>query len=132
MGLNDWLAIIGAIGGSSTLTWAVAFWVNRKTNARKEDASADSMENENERKQVDWLEDRVAQRDAKIDALYVELRKEQSDKLMWIHKCHELELLLKDAEHSRCDRPDNDCNRRIPPRRGTLKEKEENKNGERK
>lgn len=128
MGLNDWLAIIGAIGGSSTLTWAVTFWVNRKTNARKEDASADSMENENERKQVDWLEDRIAQRDTKIDGLYVELRNEQNDKLTWIHKCHELELQLKDAEHNRCDRPDNECSRRIPPRRVTLiKDKEEKK-----
>lgn len=117
MGLNDWLAIIGAIGGSSTITWLITFLANRKTNARKEDASADGMENENERKQVDWLEDRIAQRDTKIDALYVELRNEQSDKLSWIHKCHELELQLKDAEHNRCDRPDNECNRRIPPRR---------------
>ena len=49
MGLNEWLAILGAVGGTSTITWAVTFWVNRKTNARKEDASADAMENENER-----------------------------------------------------------------------------------
>ena len=87
MELNDWLAIIGAFGGLEAVRWGVTFWVNRKTNARKEDASADSMEDENERKQVDWLEERIAQRDAKIDALYVELRNEQSDKLAWIHKC---------------------------------------------
>ena len=76
------------------------------------------------------LEERIAQRDAKIDALYVKLRNEQSDKLAWIHKCHELELQLKDAEHNRCDRPDSECGRRIPPRRTTLiKDKEEKKNG---
>ena len=104
MELNDWLAIIGAFGGLEAVRWGVTFWVNRKTNARKEDASADSMEDENERKQVDWLE--------------------------WIHKCHELELQLKDAEHNRCDRPDSECGRRIPPRRTTLiKDKEEKKNG---
>ena len=106
MELNDWLAIIGAFGGLEAVRWGVTFWVNHKTNTRKEDASADSMEDENKRKQVDWLEERIAQRDAKIDALYVELRNEQSDKLAWIHKCHELELQLKDAEHNRCDRPD--------------------------
>ena len=55
MELNDWLAIIGAFGGLEAVRWGVTFWVNRKTNARKEDASADSMEDENERKQVDWL-----------------------------------------------------------------------------
>lgn len=113
MELNDWLAIIGGFGGLKAVRWGVTFWVNHKTNARKEDASADSMEDENKRKQVDWLEERIAQRDAKIDALYVKLRNEQSDKLAWIHKCHELELQLKDAEHNRCDRPDSECGRRM-------------------
>ena len=73
MGVNEWIAVLGAIGGTSTITWLVTFWVNRKTNARKEDATADSMENENERKQVDWLEK------------------------------HELELKLKEAEIKKCD-----------------------------
>lgn len=69
MELNDWLAILGAIGGLEAIKWIVNFYVNRKTNARKEDATADSMEDENERKQVDWLEDRIAQRDTNIDAM---------------------------------------------------------------
>lgn len=77
MGLNEWLAVLGALGGFEAIKWIVNFYVNRKTNARKEDASADSMEDENERKQVDWLEDRIAQRDMKIDTIYVELRNEQ-------------------------------------------------------
>ena len=47
MELNDWLAIIGAFGGLKAVRWGVTFWVNRKTNARKEDASADSMEEKN-------------------------------------------------------------------------------------
>ena len=115
MELTNWLAIIGAFGGLEAVRWGVTFWVNRKTNARKEDASADSMEDENERKQVDWLEERIAQRDAKIDALYVELRNEQSDKLAWIHKCHKLELQLKDAEHNRCAGPTANAAVGIPP-----------------
>ena len=113
MELNDWLAIIGAIGGSSTITWAITFWVNRKTNARKEDASADAMENENERKQVAWLEERIAQRDTKIDGLYVELRQAQSAHLEEIHKRHEIELRLKEAEMKRCDV--RGCGGRKPP-----------------
>ena len=59
MELNDWLTILGALGGLEAIKWMVNFYVNRKTNARKEDASADAMENENERKQVAWLEDRI-------------------------------------------------------------------------
>lgn len=117
MELNDVLAIIAAIGGVETVKWIINFYVNRKTDARKEKASAESMEGDNERKQISWLEERIAQRDAKIDSIYVELRKEQSEKIEWIHKCHDLELGLKDADYNRCNIPDSDCGRRIPPRK---------------
>ena len=42
MGLNDWFTIIGALGGLEAIKWIVNFYVKRKTNARKEDASADA------------------------------------------------------------------------------------------
>ncbi|UBD64007.1 hypothetical protein K6V25_13770 [Bacteroides salyersiae] len=113
MGLNEWLAIIGTLGGFEAIKWVVNFYVNRKTNARKEDASADAMENENERKQVAWLEDRISQRDAKIDALYIELRQEQAAHLDEIHKRHQTELKLKEAEMKRCDV--RGCGKRQPP-----------------
>ena len=113
MELNDWLAILGALGGLEAIKWIVNFYVNRKTNARKEDATADSMEDENERKQVDWLEKRLAERDAKIDAIYVELRQEQAEKLQLIHDKHELELKLKEAEIKKCDV--RGCSNRQPP-----------------
>lgn len=113
MGLNEWLALIGALGGLEAIKWIVNFYVNRRTNARKEDATADSMEDENERKQVAWLEERIAQRDAKIDAIYVELRMEQSAHLEDIHKKHELELKLKEAEIKKCDV--HGCTNRQPP-----------------
>lgn len=74
-----------------------------KDGRRKEDASADAMENENERKQIAWLEERIAQRDTKIDGLYAELRQSQSVHLDEVHKRHETELKLKEAEMKRCD-----------------------------
>lgn len=113
MELNEWLTLIGALGGLEAIKWVANFYVNRKTNARKEDAAADSMENENERKQVDWLEKRLAERDAKIDAIYVELRQEQSAHLDDIHRKHELELKLKEAEIKKCDV--RGCTNRQPP-----------------
>ncbi len=113
MGLNEWLAIIGALGGLEAIKWGVSFFVNRKTNARKEDATVNGLENENERKQVAWLEDRIAQRDAKIDALYIELRQEQAAHLDEIHKRHQTELKLKEAEMKRCDV--RGCSKRQPP-----------------
>nr|DAT14675.1 MAG TPA: holin [Caudoviricetes sp.] len=67
MELNDWLTILGALGGFEAIKWMVNFYVNRKTNARKEDAVADAAENENERKQVAWLEERIAQ----IDSIFI-------------------------------------------------------------
>ena len=113
MGINDWLAIIAALGGLEAIKWAITFFVNRRTDARKEDAAADAAENENERKQIAWLEERIAQRDAKIDALYVELRQEQADKLQLIYDKHELELRLKESEIKKCDV--RGCSSRLPP-----------------
>lgn len=113
MELNDWLTILGALGGLEAIRWGVTFLVNRKTDARKEDATADSMEDENQRKQVDWLEKRLAERDAKIDSIYGELRQEQSVKLDEIQKRHEVELKLKEMEAKRCDV--RGCSNRMPP-----------------
>lgn len=124
----DIVTIIGTMGGIEGIKWIIRVWVNRKTDARKEDAAADALEIANVKNQIDWLEERITQRDLKIDALYIELRQEQSAKLEEIHKRHEAELALKDADHSRCDRSDSECGRRIPPRRKIeLKEKEEQK-----
>lgn len=121
----DLVTLIGVLGGWEGIKWIIMAIINRRTNARKEDASADAMVDENYRKQVGWLEDRVAQRDTKIDALYAELREVEGDRLNWVHKCHEAELALKDAEHNRCDRPDSECGRRVPPRRHQLIKQQE-------
>lgn len=115
--LTDIITIIGTMGGIEGVKWALRAWVNRKTDARKEDAAADALEIDNEKTQVSWLEERITQRDLKIDALYVELRQEQSAKLDEIHKRHGIELALKDALHNICYLPDNECIKRIPPRR---------------
>lgn len=123
--LTDILTIVGTMGGIEGIKWAIRAWVNRKTDARKEDAAADALEIDNEKTQVSWLEDRITQRDLKIDALYVELRQEQSAKLDEIYKRHEAELALKDAENNRCDMSDGDCSRRIPPRRKIVIDKKD-------
>ena len=68
---------------------------------------------ENRRKKVDWLEERLTQRDEKIDGLYIELRKEQEEKIDWIHKCHEVELIQKESEVKKCEI--RGCVKRMPP-----------------
>lgn len=85
-------SIVGSFGGIEFIRWLGS----RKKN------------------EVDWLEERLAQRDKKIDSLYLDLRKSESEKLDWIHKYHELELIYKEAEWNRCNVAN--CDRRIPPR----------------
>jgi hypothetical protein len=75
--------------------------------------AVNSMEEENRRKKVDWLEERLTQRDEKIDGLYIELRKEQEEKINWIHKCHEVELIQKESEVKKCEI--RGCVKRMPP-----------------
>lgn len=110
MGLNDWLALLGTLGGFEAIRWGVTFWVNRKTNARKEDASADGMEIQNllniikaQTEQIDNQEKRMGARDEKVDFLYRENNKLRSEQLDLICEKHELELRLKEAEIKKCD-----------------------------
>ena len=113
MQITTILAFITAIGGLEAIKWMVRYITCRKTDARREEATVCSLEGENRRKKVDWLEDRLTKRDEKIDGHYAEHRKEQEDKINWIHKCHEVELIRKEFEVKRCEI--RGCAKRIPP-----------------
>lgn len=115
------IAIISTLGGFEAIKWAIRSWLNRNTDARKEDAAADALEIDNEKNQITWLENRIAQRDAKIDALYIDLRKTEGEKLQLLHEKHALELELKEAIYNKCDLYD--CLERDPPRGLGLKKK---------
>lgn len=92
MDVNNIVMVITAIGGFEGIKRFLQWWRNRRNEARKSDAETDAIVEEKFRKNVEWLETRIEQRDGKIDGLYAELRKEQQDKLEWIHKYHELEI----------------------------------------
>lgn len=120
MGLSEWLAIVGTLGGFEAIRWGVTFWVNRKTNARKEDASADGMEIQNllniinaQSAQIDNQEKRMSVRDTKVDFLYSENNKLRSEHLELMKEKYELELRLKEAEVKKCDV--RGCANRQPP-----------------
>ena len=72
---------------------------------------------DNLNKQIERYDERLKQRDEKVDTIYREWRTAQAEAQNWMRKYYELELALKDAEHNRCDRPDSECSRRTPPRR---------------
>lgn len=109
----DILAIIGGIGGIQGLIELVKWWRGRKVQDRHDIADVEAAENENDRRQVDWLEKRLAERDAKIDAIYAELRVEQNARLEEVHRRHEVELKLAEAEVKKCQK--RGCKDRIPP-----------------
>lgn len=107
------LSLIGTLGGFEAIRWGITYFMNRKSEGRKSEASAEAMEMDNNQRQINWLETRLSQRDAKIDVLYTELRNEQTRCLEWIHKCHEAELQLKELNIRRCDV--RKCANRKPP-----------------
>lgn len=107
------LAIIGSIGGVQGLIELLKWWRRRKVQDRQDTATVVASENDNTRRQVDWLEQRLKERDEKVDAIYAELRKTQTDLLNKIHENHELVLQLKEAEIKKCCR--HGCTERQPP-----------------
>lgn len=116
----DILTIIGGIGGIQGFIELVKWWRGRKVQDRHDIADVEATENENDRRQVDWLEKRLAERDAKIDCLYEELHAEQNARLEEVHHRHEVELKLAEvelklaeAEIKKCQK--RGCTDRIPP-----------------
>lgn len=120
MTLDIILTILGALGGWEAIKWTLNTFLYRKTNARKEDASANAAEIQNLlsvieklNKQIERYDDRLKQRDDKVDAIYRDWRSSQNEVQMWTQKCHEIELRSKEAEIRRCDV--RGCANRIPP-----------------
>lgn len=113
MELTDLITLVGAVGGMQGIVEIGKWWRARKTDARRDDADVSAVENQNRRQQIDWLEKRLAERDAKIDAVYAELRQEQTRRIDEIHQRHEMELRLTEAEARKC--LVRGCSSRIPP-----------------
>lgn len=108
----DWSAIatiIGALGGLEFVKWLV----NGRTYARKENASARDAELAVHEKQIDRYEQRLAQRDAKVDAIYKELREVQARELEHIKEINRLKFEVDLRELQKCEV--RGCDKRRPP-----------------
>lgn len=99
MEVSDVVMIIGAVGGLAGLKEFIAWWRTRRSAVRKEDAAADKAVEDNFRKQIDWMEARLTERDKKIDAIYIEFRDEQKKNLELREEKQQLELELKQQIH---------------------------------
>lgn len=113
MEITDIMTLVGAAGGMQGIVEIAKRWHSRRMEMRKEEADITAVENQNRRQQIDWLEKRLAERDAKIDSLYAELRQEQTRRIDEIHQRHEVELRLTEAETRKC--LVRGCPSRIPP-----------------
>lgn len=113
MEINEFMTLLGMVGGVQGVSEALKWWQSRRLKKREEEAGVTAMENENGRKQIDWLESRLAERDAKIDAIYKELRQEQGLRMKELYSRHEVELRLSEAEARKCCV--RGCSSRVPP-----------------
>lgn len=114
-----WAGVWAAVGSIITLLikWIPFKWVaSRDTEKRKEEAKAKDMEMETLRKQVDWMQKKYEGVSRKLDDLYEKFRNLEEEKVKLIMENKNLELALKIAEYNKCERPDDDCIRRIPQR----------------
>lgn len=113
MDLADVITIVAGIGGIQGVIEAVKWWRGRKVQDRQDVANVEAVEDDNIRKQIDWLEKRLMERDTKIDGIYSELRATQKLHMDELHAHHETQLLLKDAECKKCHK--RGCPDRVPP-----------------
>ena len=91
------------------LTSIFAFGANR----RKVNAEAREKEIDNLNSLTNFFEKRIQERDLKVDALYIELRKEQEAKLDLIEKLNKQELRCEILEIKKCEK--RGCADRLPP-----------------
>lgn len=113
MEITDIITMVGTAGGVQSVVELAKWWTSRHLRQREDEAGVSALENDNVRKQIDWLETRLAERDKKIDNIYTELRQEQARRIEEIHLRHEVELRLTEAEARKC--LVRGCARREPP-----------------
>lgn len=108
----DWTiiaAIVASLGGREFFTWLT----NRKAYSRKENASAKEAELAVHEKQIERYEQRLATRDARVDAIYKELREEQKRNLGLVETINKMELTIEVLTFHKCEK--RGCSDRQPP-----------------
>lgn len=91
-------AAVGAVGG-----WeAIKYFVNRKTNQRKAEAEADSVEFGVLKETVEFLEQQLHEKEQRFCEQTDRLRKVQDDYFALMQKNNQTEL---DLQRFRCVRP---------------------------
>lgn len=112
----DWITIgtiigstITALGGFEFVKW----WFNRGTYARKEAVEVKAEEQNLHEKEITWYAARLADRDAKVDAIYRDLRESQAKELTLQKEINELKLANQLLLFQKCE--ERACANRKPP-----------------
>lgn len=103
MELKDWswavVGLVSALGGLG-LVRLLMFGSAEK---RKLDVDNEGLQGENSRRQIDWLEKRIAERDRRIDLIFSELRNEQRETVELLKRLYRLDSKLKAERLMRCE-----------------------------
>lgn len=100
------LSVLTALGGFGF----VQFLMNRRWEKQRLSTENRSSLEETQRRQVDWLERRINERDKRIDSIFHELRQEQKSTVELLKQLHLLQLQLNEEQRYRCF--NQDCTRR--------------------
>lgn len=93
----DWIEIISSIAsfvGTLSIWEAVKYWLNRKTNKRKEEAEADSAELAVLRETINYLQEKFKESLERYDDQTARLRKTQDENFKLLREKAMLELQL--------------------------------------
>lgn len=116
MDWNQVIVILGALGGLEGIRQFMKWWRTRRAEKRVQEAAADNAELETLRKQYDWLQGKYEALNKKVDELYNSIHELETRNMELLKRNGELELALKIAEWDKCERPDDECIRRLPQR----------------
>lgn len=114
------IQLISVVGGFELIKWLVRSIIYRKQERRKQDLETKkeevlicSMDAEEDRKKIKFLEERLRERDDKIDRIYTELREEEKEHLETYKKYMDACIEKQVATVRRCDVKG--CSKREPP-----------------
>ena len=120
MGLNEWLTILGALGGLEAIKWIANYSMNRKSIKKQASAEATHADLTNLNDYADsWkklyteAKSEIKELNTKNDTLYVDLKQLRDCKTEHVRNEHRLELENEALKIKKCDV--RGCASRLPP-----------------
>ena len=104
MDLNDWVILLTALGGIEGVKQFIKWWMSRKTNARIEDAHADTEEFKALREYNEFLQKQLSDKEVRFVEQTDRLREVQDElfKTKEAYSDVKIELAIKRCEKKKC------------------------------